>query len=102
MVGVVASYLKPYGCAGLVLPALSRHVPATDAAPLSGPAYAGTLHAATPEVASTPWNVMESGWLYQPFASGRRSGTAAVTVGGVLSTLILISTRVDWPDWFSA
>ena len=35
--GSVSSYFSPYGNGALTFPALSRHVPAIDAAPLSGP-----------------------------------------------------------------
>jgi hypothetical protein len=40
-----------------------------------------------PELPSLPENVIVTGWLYQPFASGCRSGFAALTVGGVESYL---------------
>ena len=45
------------------------------------------MHEAIPEPASDPTNVIETGWLYQPFESAGRSTEAEVTVGGVESIL---------------
>jgi hypothetical protein len=50
-----------------------------------------------PEVPSAPENETESAWLYQPFESAGRDG-AAVTVGAVLSTLIVLPTVVVPPS----
>ncbi len=50
-----------------------------------------------PEVASVPLKPTESEWLYQPFESGARAGVA-VTVGAVLSILIVIVTVVSPPS----
>src|SRR6266536_3056397 len=69
----------------VVLPALSEHEPATEAPSSSGPAYVfGAAHESSPEVVSTPPNETETGWLYQPFASGPLAGVAA-TCGPVPS-----------------
>ncbi len=83
-VGAVPSYLSPTDVGALVFPALSRHVPETCADALSE-AYVGRSHAASPEVASLPENTTATGRVYQPLASGERSGAAAVTCGGVAS-----------------
>lgn len=85
--GAVESYLS-----GKVfeptLPALSVHVPAGAALPLSGPLYVrSALQDATPERASLPFQSIVTAALYQPFEFGPRSGVAA-TVGGVSSYLI--------------
>jgi hypothetical protein len=70
------------------LPALSVHVPAGAALPLSGPLYVtSALHEATPERVSLPFQSILTAALYQPFAFGPRSGVA-VNVGGVESYLI--------------
>jgi hypothetical protein len=85
--GGVASYWNPNEVEEL-LPARSVQPPETPAAPLSGPAYVSELHAATPEVASVPVQLIATGWLYQPFASGGRAALADKSVGGWLSILI--------------
>lgn len=61
--------------------------PEKDADALSGPPYVVEVQPARPEVASEPLNVIPTGWLYQPFASGPRLGEAPVTLGGVASFL---------------
>src|SRR5689334_15644669 len=48
-----------------------------------------------PDMASLPVTVKPTGWLYQPFASGLRSGTAPVTVGAVRSTLT-VTDQLPW------
>ena len=45
------------------------------------------MHPAIPDVGSLPLNDTETGWLYQPPASGDRSGTAELTVGASVSIL---------------
>ena len=72
--GAVASYFSGKVEAALTLPALSRHVPETEALLESGPSYEAVLHDAMPEVASDPLNDSVTGLLNQPFASapGRR------------------------------
>jgi hypothetical protein len=66
------------------LPALSTHDPLKLPLAVSGPLYDSELHEAMPDVASLPFTVIESGWLYQPFASGPRALTPEIT-GGVES-----------------
>src|SRR5262245_9183027 len=86
--GGVASYLiGPNDTEPLALPALSVQLPENEAPVLSGPPYEVELQLAIPDVASVPLNVMPTGWLYQPFASGPRSGDPPVTLGGVASRL---------------
>ena len=46
------------------------------------------MHAANPDVASVPVQLIATGWLYQPFASGGRTAPADKLVGGWLSILI--------------
>ena len=46
------------------------------------------MQLAIPEVASLPLQLIVTGFLYQPFASGERAVFAARPVGGSLSTLI--------------
>src|SRR5436190_1378138 len=82
-VGVVASYLSAKEPVA-VLPALSVHVPPTDAEPPSGPEYVAWLHEPRPEVPSVPENETVSWWLYQPFESAGREGAPA-TEGAVES-----------------
>src|SRR5262245_20292193 len=84
--GGVPSYLKPKVVVA-ELPALSVHVPETDAEPLSGPPYVADVQEATPERLSVPENPTPTAWLYQPFESGARAALA-VTVGGVASILM--------------
>src|SRR5207248_1750987 len=74
-VGAVASYLSAKEPVA-VLPALSVHMPPTDAEPSSGPEYVAWLHEPRPEVPSVPENETVSWWLYQPFASGPRPSVA--------------------------
>src|SRR5438094_3592593 len=82
-VGAVASYLSAKEPVA-VLPALSVHVPPTDAAPSSGAEYVAWLHEPRPEVPSVPENATVSAWLYQPFESAAREGVPA-TDGAVES-----------------
>jgi hypothetical protein len=44
-----------------------------------------------PDVASVPLKLIPTGWLYQPFESGPRSGEALVMVGAVVSRLTSIT-----------
>ena len=78
MLGAVASYLNGREVE-VTLPARSRHEPTTAAAGLSGPVYWADeqLCPSIPDVASVPDDETVSGRLYQPFASGARSGKAA-------------------------
>jgi len=87
--GSVSSYFSPYGNGELTLPALSRHVPDTFAAPLSGPLYVRDVQVSIPDVWSTPLNVIPTGLVYQPFVPAARAGVPAVVSGGVWSTFIL-------------
>jgi hypothetical protein len=94
-VGAVASYWSPNEAVP-TLPALSVQLPATDALAESGLEYGFVAEQESmPEVPSAPENETESAWLYQPFESAGRDG-AAVTVGAVLSALIVLVT-VDVP-----
>jgi hypothetical protein len=93
----VASYWSPNDAVP-TLPALSIHVPPTDALAESGLEYVLLAEQKSiPEVPSVPENETESVWLYQPFESAGRAG-AAVTVGAVLSTLIVLPTVVVPPS----
>src|SRR5688572_25760792 len=67
--GPVASYLRPYGNAALRFPAVSVHLPASEAVALSGPLYMAAVQASMPAVWSVPSNVIETGRLYQPSTS---------------------------------
>jgi hypothetical protein len=82
--GGVASYLKENEPPLAVFPALSAHVPLKLPLVVSGPEYESELQLAKPDVASLALTPMESGWLYQPFASGPRALIPLMT-GGVLS-----------------
>jgi hypothetical protein len=96
-VGAAASYWRPNEAVP-TLPALSVQLPATDALAESGLEYDFVAEQeAIPEVPSAPENETESAWLYQPFESAGRDG-AAVTVGAVLSTLIVLVTVVVPPS----
>jgi hypothetical protein len=96
-VGAVASYLSPNEAVP-TLPALSVHLPLTDALAESGLEYVFVAEqASVPEVPSVPENETESAWSYQPFESAARDG-AAVTVGAVVSTLIVLLTVVVPPS----
>jgi len=57
----------------------------------------GAEQESIPEVPSVPENETESAWLYQPFESAGRDG-AAVTVGTVMSALIVLLTDVVPPS----
>jgi hypothetical protein len=73
-------------------------LPVTDALAESGLEYVFVAEQeATPEAPSVPENETESAWLYQPFESAGRDG-AAVTVGAVVSTLIVLLTVVVPPS----
>ena len=72
-----------------MFPALSVHVPESEAAALSGPPYVVDVHAAIPDVRSLPLNAIGTAWLYQPLTSAPRAAAPPVTTGAVLSTLIL-------------
>src|SRR5262249_5242375 len=76
-----------------VQPAPSVQVPGTEAEALSGPLYVVDEHV-TPDRLSVPLNVNATAWLYQPFASGARAGLAPVTVGGVVSILIVTGSLI--------
>src|SRR5436190_1288780 len=96
-VGAVASYWSPNEAVP-TLPALSVHVPLTDALAEFGLEYAFVAEQeSVPEVPSVPENETESAWLYQPFESAGRDG-AAVTVGAVVSALIVLLTVVVPPS----
>ena len=70
----------------------------TDALAESGLEYVfAAEQESTPEVPSVPENETESAWLYQPFESAGRAG-AAVTVGAVMSALIVLLTVVEPPS----
>lgn len=77
--GAVPSYFRLAEPAALVLPALSVHVPDTDALALSGPLYEGVVQEAIPEVVSEPEKATETDRLYQSPASGDREGEPPVT-----------------------
>src|SRR5215208_257502 len=81
--GFVWSYFRPYGKEALTFPALSLHVPDSDAAALSGPLYVMALQLSMPDVWSVPANVTPTGLLYQPFTPAAREGVPAVASGGV-------------------
>jgi hypothetical protein len=86
--GGVASYSKDRVFGEETLPALSVHVPLTDADAESGPLYVTLEQVAMPDVASVPENDQETAWLYQPPVSGVvRFGLPARFVGRVVSTL---------------
>ena len=88
--GGVASYLIGPKLAGaLVFPALSVQVPENEALAVSGPPYPAPLQFAIPDVASVPVKLIPTGWLYQPFESGPRSGDPPLTLGGVESFWIV-------------
>src|SRR5512141_118204 len=55
-----------------------------------------------PDVASVPVNCSETGWIHQPSWSGARSVVNPVTVGSVLSILIVAIrfVRPLWSLWF--
>jgi hypothetical protein len=79
------------------LPALSLQVPAEAALGPSGPEYdLAALQVSTPEVASVALHAIVTGWLYQPFRSGARSGVA-VTLGDVASNLSVKAAEVVFP-----
>src|SRR5262245_9146974 len=86
--GGVPSYLRAKLPAADTLPALSVHVPATDAAPLSGPPYVVDVQEAIPERLSAPEKPTPTAWLYQPFESGARAAALPVTDGAVASRLM--------------
>jgi hypothetical protein len=96
-VGAVASYESPSEAVP-TLPALSVQLPPTDALAESGLEYVfDAAQESIPEVPSVPENETESAWLYQPFESAGRDG-AAVTVGGVLSILIVRVMLLEPPE----
>ena len=72
--GAVASYFSGQVDAALTLPALSRHVPETEAPPSPVRCTKPVLHDAIPDVASEPLNENVTGLLNQPFASAARLG----------------------------
>jgi hypothetical protein len=64
---------------------LSAQPPLNEVPPVFGPAYVVVaVHQAIPENA-LPWKEIVTGWLYQPFASGGRDGTA-LAAGDEIST----------------
>jgi hypothetical protein len=94
--GGVASYLI-WLVAEPALPALSVQIPAEAALWPSGPEYdLAALQVSTPEVASVALHEIVTGWLYQPFRSGARSGVA-VTLGAVASNLSGNAVEVVFP-----
>ncbi len=83
--GAVESYLNVSATGLLAFPARSVHEPERETLAASGPPYpAAALHEATPETASVPVKLTESGLRYQPFASGARLAVA-IGVGSVAS-----------------
>ena len=70
-----------------MLPATSVQLEGTEAEPPSGPEYVTAGHPPTPERLSVAVKLTLTAWLYQPFESGARPGTAPVIDGGVLSYL---------------
>ena len=54
------------------------------------------VHESMPEVASAPANATSSAWLYHPFASGSRAGTADA-VGTVASYLTVSDAVREFP-----
>src|SRR5436190_1404052 len=94
--GAVASYL--IGTLPLAeLPAMSRHLPPTLPAPVSGPGYGTVSQLAMPDVASFPWKAMLTEWFHQPFLSAARDGAAPVTFGAVASYLIEVVPVFELP-----
>jgi len=55
-----------------------------------------------PEVASVPLHLILTGWLYQPWKSGRRDTRAASWFGGVASIFMTRVTAVAVPSAFCA
>jgi hypothetical protein len=86
-VGGVASKRNPNATGAEVFPAPSVHVPLRVALPVSGPPYEADVQDAIPETGSELLHPIVRPWLYQPLASGPRSGTVVAT-GGVASYLI--------------
>src|SRR5947207_10380813 len=64
--GPVPSYFSPRPAGAETFPALSVHVPATEAEPLSGPPYVADVQEAIPERLSVPEKLTPTAWLYQP------------------------------------
>jgi hypothetical protein len=84
--------------AGVVFPAVSRQLPLTVPAPVSGPEYVcGAVQDWMPEVPSVPAKVTPTGALYQPFESAAREAEA-LAVGAVLSTWKFFVTEVSPPS----
>ena len=77
--------MSPYPNGLLTFPARSVQVPASEAAPLSGPAYEAVEQLSMPAVGSLPLKATETARLYQPFASAARAGWPPVTTGLVPS-----------------
>ena len=55
-----------------------------------------------PEVASLPLQSIVTGFLYQPFWSGKRAGAAATPVGASASILISLVVALTVPVAFEA
>jgi hypothetical protein len=92
------SYFRPKA-AELEFPAWSVQVALRVAVELSGPVYVlevGQL--AIPEVLSLPFQLTVTGFLYQPFAFGDRSGLGA-SAGAVESYLSPNETKAELPAW---
>jgi hypothetical protein len=70
--------------------------------PPSGPLYGSEVQFTGPEVASLPLQSIVTGFLYQPFASGKRLGAAATPVGGSASILIRLVVALTVPVAFDA
>jgi hypothetical protein len=71
--GAVSSYLSVKRLEPLWFPALSVHVPPTAVDGSSGPEYVVWLQLSMPDVASAPWWLTVTEWLYQPFLSVARA-----------------------------
>jgi hypothetical protein len=50
-----------------------------------------------PEVASLPFQLIATWWLYQPPTSGGRAGAAALAAGGVASYLSANEVEAELP-----
>src|SRR5574338_331367 len=83
--GADASNLRFSYAVPLVLPASSVQLPPTKAAAESGAVYVYSLHETMPLVASLPWNVNFTAWLYQVPWSATRSGVPETLLGAVAS-----------------
>jgi hypothetical protein len=95
--GAVASYWKEMLFGAETSPAPLVHVALAEAEPESGPENV-TEAQVTPDTDPVPVAVICTGWLYQPFESGPRAKFSAVTVGVVVSNLIVTDLPVMVPS----